>query len=242
MGAVENAALFGNGGVRMSAVARGTLPYQPRTLGLHELQAEDVYSFYSPKCGRLVRVIGLPRLLVALELEFDPSVEVFIERPRTLVVDQKELEFSWWHRHRSGREHLTLVVRAPETVMGSGGRARHRQAEALLASAEAARLPLRFVFEAEMPLRGARATNQFRLLPSVQGAHRLSSRQALRQRVLEVVSTRERLRVDQIEQQLGGFSTADLSCGLADLIHSGEVGIDWDKPLGASSLTWRIES
>lgn len=226
----------------MSALADlgDALPYQPRTLRLRELQKQPVYSFFSPKCKRFVRVVGLPRLAVVLEIEFDPTVEVYVERPRTLRVDEEEeVEFSYWHRHRGGRERLTLVVCAPDTVLASGGRHQHRRAEALLAAAEVAKLPLRFVVEADLPQRSARVTNQFRLLPSVQAAHQLPSRQPLRQRILEVVSSRERVRIEQIEQQLEAFCPADVSCGVADLLHAGEVGVDLDKLIGPSTLVWR---
>jgi hypothetical protein len=215
------------------------LPYPPRPLTLRELQKQDIHSYYSPKRGELIRIASLARLGVALDLEWDPATELYVERPRKLQVGEAEIEFSFFHRLRSGREFLTLVVTVADAVRGSGGRHRHREAEAILSAAEAARLPLRFVLEPDVPPRSIRTTNQFRLLPSVQAAHRLANRQVVRQRILEAATARERLRIQQIEQQLGAFCVADVYCGVADLLHSGELAVDWDAPIGPNSLVWR---
>lgn len=217
------------------------LPYRPRDLTLRELQKQDVLRYLSPKQGELVTVVGVPRLMQGLELEYDPKVVAFVPRPRFLEVGEHRYEFSFWHRDSGGREVLSLLVRPSETVSGAGGRHRHRQAEALLAAAEAAKLPLRFVIEADQPRRSIRHANFYRLLPSVQAAHRLANRLALRSHVLELVGGRERMRLDQLDQQMSNFLKADVRCAVADLLHAGELAADWDRPIDATALLWRAE-
>lgn len=215
------------------------VPYTSRDLSLRELQKQDVWRYCSPKQGQLTTVVGFTRAMQGLELEFNPGVVAYVPRPRTLLVGEVRYEFSYWHREAGGREVLSLHVRPGETVPGAGGRQRHRQADALLAAAEAAQLPLHFVFESELPRRSVRHANYYRLLPSVQAARSLPNRLALRSQVLEIVGSRDRMRLDQLEQQLGNFVPADVRCVVADLLHGGELVCDWDRPLDAAALLGR---
>jgi len=108
--------------------ANRALPYTARELSTKEVRDEDIYTFNSPKMGgRRTRVAMLPNLILALQLEFDPEVESYIERPRQLACDSETYEFSFWYRLKSGREFLPLLVSTGSTEPGASASRRHRK-------------------------------------------------------------------------------------------------------------------
>jgi hypothetical protein len=203
------------------------LPYVARELSLKEIRDLDVYTFTSPKNAmRRIRIVGIPALVLALRLEFNPDVESYVERPRLLKCSSDVFEFSFWYRTVNGRESLPLLVHAADSAPAIAGRWRHRKAEQLLIAAQEAHLPLEFVFESDLIDQGAEFSTWLRMLPSVQLAHRYPHRFELRTRVMEVAATPERCRISQIVDALGGYVAADIRCIVCDLIHAGILVID----------------
>lgn len=214
-------------------------PYQPRDLTKKELLREDIHSFFSPKEQRWIRVVGIAGLAIALQQEYAPFVTTYVERPRMLWVGKELYEFAIWTRERDGRETLLLLVPTRSSESVSGGRRRHRQAEALLAAAEAAHLPLKFVLETDLVEQGALLASYVRMLPGVQLAARLDNRIALRARILEFVASQNRCRVSYIVKSLDQYLMSDVRCVVCDLVHAGLLEYSQDHAWNDHSLVWR---
>jgi hypothetical protein len=214
-----------------------TLPYTARELSPKEVRDEDIYTFNSPKMGgRRTRVAQLPNLILALQLEFDPEVERFVERPRRLTCDTDTYEFSFWYRLRSGREYLPLLVSTGSTEPAASTRRRHRKERQLLEAAERAQLPLKFEFETDLLQHAAALASWLRMLPGVQLASRFKHRFDLRERILEIARRFDRVRISQIVDVLDGFPAGDVRCVICDLIHAGHLCIDPMSPLTAHAI------
>ena len=214
-----------------------TLPYTARELSPKEVRDEDIYTFNSPKMGaRRTRVAMLPNLFLALQLEFDPEVESYVERPRRLICDAETYEFSFWYRTTSGREYLPLLVPVGSSEPSAPARRRHRKERQLLEAAERARLPLKFEFEADLLQSATAFASWLRMLPGVQLASRFRHRFDLRARVLDIAGRFDRLRISQIVDALDGFPPGDVRCVICDLIHAGRLSIDPKFPLTAHSV------
>lgn len=214
-------------------------PYIARDLTRRELLKEDIHSYYSPKERRLIRVIGLPNLAMGLQREFGPQIVAYVERPRILTVGKDRYEFAFWTQDRDGRESLLLLVPTGNSESVSGGRRRHRQAEALLAAAEAAHLPLHFVLETDLIEQRLSLASHIRMLPSVQLAARLDNRPVLRERILEFVVEQDRCRVSHIIRSLDQYLTSDVRCVVCDLIHAGLLDYSRDQTWNDNIAVWR---
>jgi hypothetical protein len=205
------------------ALAAPVRPYEAREFNHRELQRKDIYSYFSPKEDRLVRVSGPLNLAFALLLEFKPEVRGFIERPRTLACGTDAYEVDFWYVDAANRERMTMTVPAKSSVAAEGGRRRHRRALQLVEAAEAAHLPLEFEQEAQLLEQTHAVQNAFRLLPSVQLAHRLPNRAVFREQVLTLLTQFECLRIEHVEANLDRFPRPDIRCVVADLLHSGDI-------------------
>lgn len=214
------------------------LPYASRLLSPRELKKLDVYSYLSPKEGRLVRVVGLS-LIVALRLEFSPDVSRYVERPRRLNCNGQVHELSFWYRERNGRERCVMVVPHTSSSVDATGRRQHRHAQLLLEAAERASVPLRFEAEAQLLEEKPQSQARLRMLPMVQTALRLNNRLPLRQRILEFSGRLERFRLSQLVKALEGYAPADVRAVACDLIHIGRLQLDVTAPLSDGSLMWR---
>jgi hypothetical protein len=186
--------------------------------------------------GRRTRVAKLPNLILALQLEFDPEVESFVERPRQLTCDTDTYEFSFWYRLRSGREYLPLLVSTGSTEPAAASGRRHRKERQLREAAERAQLPLKFEFETDLLQHAAAFASWLRMLPGVQLASRFKHRSDLRARILDVAQRFDRVRISQIVAALDGFPPGDVRCVICDLIHSGYLTIDSKSPLTGQSI------
>jgi hypothetical protein len=216
---------------------RNKPPYDGRELSLREVRDEDVYTFNSPKMdGRRTRVAKLANLILALQLEFDPEVESYIERPRQLACGSETYEFSFWYRLKSGREFLPLLVSTGSSEQGASAGRRHRKERQLLEAAERAQLPLKFEFETDLLQLGATFASWLRMLPGVQLASRFNHRSDLRARILDVAKRFDRVRISQIIDALDGFPPGDVRCVIADLIHAGQMSIDPKCPVTEHSI------
>ena len=217
-------------------------PYRSRDLTLRELRREDIYSFLSPKEGRLARVAGLPALALRLQKEFEPRTVAVVERPRRLIVGKEVYEFAIWTLDIDGRESLWMLVPTTASVPESNGRRKHRKAQQLLEAAEAAHLPLRFVLETELIEQGALMASHLRMLPSVQLARRLNNRVIVRERILELLVDGKKLRVSQIVAMLDGYLASDVRCVVCDLVHAGHIDYDRAIAWNQHSVVWAVHS
>lgn len=214
-------------------------PYQPRELTKKELLRENIHAYFSPKEQRWIRICGVANLVIGLQQEFAPFITGYVERPRMLSVGNDIYEFAFWARDRDGRETLLLLVAMCSSESISGGRRRHRQAEALLAAAEAANLPLQFVLESDLMAQGALLASHIRLLSGVQLAARLDNRAVLRDRIVEFVASQQRCHVSLVVRSLDQYSMSDVRLVVCDLIHAGLLEFARDQAWNDQSVVWR---
>lgn len=201
------------------------LPFSPRKLNKKELTTLDIYSYISPKAGRLVRVVGPIRLGYALLLEFDPAVVAYVERPRLIQSTQGLYEVDYWFTKRSGQESMVLLVEARAERVDSAGRRQHRAAEALLIAAEKANLPLSFVHEHELLTHQHSMCSALRLLPSVQIAGQLLNAYELRREILKLFEQFDVMRVEHVISAVPCGFAGDVRCVIAELLHRGELAL-----------------
>lgn len=230
--AVETSAMDGDPAIRPVH----TPPFKARSLTRMERRDEDLYAFQSPKGRRLVEVIGVPAFCLALLLEFNPCISVYVERPRTLVTPASRLELSFWIQDRQGRERFLLIVPTADSLPAQGGRRTHRRAEALLEAAGAACIQLLFISEPDLLEQRARIAQALHMLPYVQDVHRLPHRMYLRERVLSLLATIPRVRFSQVEHSLSDFVASDVRAVVCDLIHQGHLALDLEATLTMNSI------
>ncbi len=209
------------------------LPFSPRPLTQRELRRCDVHMYLSPKCARVVQVIGIPAMSQALLYEFNPSVEAYVERPRRLVLRDREIDITFWIRMRDGRERCIFLIPSCDSEPAAGGMRRHRNAEDLLAAGRALGVNLDFISESDVLARTAQISACFRLLPYVQSAYRMHNQVALREQICCLVDRVPSCHLAQVEQALEGFAPSDVRAVICDLIHSGRVHTNIDFPLHA---------
>ena len=213
------------------------VPHDPRLLTRSEQRRGDLYIFESPKLGRPIEVIHRGRLAMALELEFDPYVWAWVERPRLLSAKSREIELCFWSRHVSGRERFLLFVDATTTVADPKTRIRqHRQSRDLIEAANLAGMALEFVFEADLLERKSALTTWFRLLPYVQTASALPHVDALERLVVEVFSMQGRMSFLQLEQSLPAHAPPDVRAVACRLIHRGVLHVETSRPITRLSV------
>jgi hypothetical protein len=206
-------------------MATESLPFSARTLTKPERRRGDLYTYNSPKLGRRVGLIECVRMALALRFEFEPAIEAFVERARTLEVQGEALELDFWTREPRGREHFWLIVAIDDTLSPRSPRREYRRAREVVEAAQRAHLSLQFCFEADLQKQAASLGTWYRLLPYAQTALTLPNRQALREQVLTHFDTIERASFDQVEGALRGFHPADVRAIAVDLIHDGRLAL-----------------
>lgn len=213
-------------------------PFTARGLTPAERKRRDVFSFRSCKENRQVDVIGPLQLGFRLQLELNPTVTAVTERPRTLKVGDKQIELSFWWRHRTGREHFALLIPDPDTLPGPDGRRRPRQIERLRLAAQDASIDLQLVTEDQVRDQEHRTELAFQLLPWVQSAARLKADLVIRQEVMVAVRRYARCTVDQLQQDLAMFPASHVLIVVAELIYLGAIDTDARRRLMRRSLLW----
>lgn len=199
--------------------------FTPRVLTRAERRREDLYLYRSPQLGRPVDLVGCLTLALALRFEFDPAVEEWVERPRTLATYSGSVELAFWTREPRDRERFWLIVAAADTLHAGSSRREHRRARDLFEAAQAACLSLEFVFEDDLKRQADAIGTWYRLLPYVQTAVDLPNRMALRLQVRSIFDSVERATFEQVEANLGSFHPADVRAVVCDLIHRGELAL-----------------
>lgn len=210
-------------------------PFAARVLSRSELQRHDVYLYESPKLGRRLTVVRPAALALALELEFEPDVEVYVERPRMLPVETTRQELSFWTRSKRGLEQFHLLTTFPEGTSGQA-RAAARRREAIAAAARDAQIALHLLPEAGFLRQATQNANRLRLLPFVQTAAILPNGMDLCERILEIFRFQSRHSFYRIEQALCNCDPRDVRAATCALIHTGQLKIDWSVKLHLHSV------
>jgi len=213
-----------------------TLPFEPRPLTKQEFDREDVYITRSPKHGRSVMLVGVPRLAFWLEQEFDPAIEACVERPRTLdLYSGHSVELDFWTRTTAGKEVFWALVGVEEFSSSKDG-VKPKDAALWDQSAHNAGLSLDFVYEHQLQRRAQRVANFLRLLPHVQSARRLGDLALVAGRVKELFSPGViSLSFAQIEASLHDFTASVVRVATCTLIHAGWLTFPLDLPISGST-------
>jgi len=213
-------------------------PHLARELTPREWRTLDVYQYKSPKLGRCVTVIEPARLALALELEFDPGITHYTERPRALRVDEGSIELCFWHRTVTGFEQYDLLTSNKEATPHAVRRAERRTARIIeTASSAGIRLRVRKTSYC-LPNRIANST-RIQLLPYVQIARELPNAHALEQAIGEHTCVTPRTSFYAIERSLSAFRPHDVRAVVCALIHRGDLQLDPTDRLSLASAVWR---
>lgn len=199
-------------------------PFSARALTRSERRRCDLYIFRSPKLSRRIELIGCVNTALALIIEFDPDVESYVERPRTLsLASGRSIECAFWIRKRNGSERFWMLVSASETINAATPRREHRLAREVIEAAQAAHIAVEFIFEDDVRRQSATLSTWYKLLPYVQTARTLPHREALRRQVLALFDLMQRATVEHLELQLQAFHAADVRAVVFDLVHRGDL-------------------
>ncbi len=217
-------------------MALNSLPFEPRPLTKQELDREDVYITRSPRQGRSVMLVGVPRLAFLLEQEFDPRIEALVERPRTIdLYSGRSVELDFWTRSADGKEVFWALVGVDEFSSSKEG-IKPKDAALWDQSAQNAGLSLDFVYEHQLQRRAQRVANFLRLLPHVQAARRSGNSELIAGRVKELFSPGViSLSFTQAETSLHDFTASAVRMALCTLIHAGWLTFPLDLPISSST-------
>lgn len=217
--------------------------HQPRPLTPGEQRKLDWFVYHSPKLGRRIELVGCIAFALGLSFEFNPDMPVFIERPRLLPDCHGGTELSFFTQEANGRERYWLLVPEAETEPESPGSRRrvHRRARTLIESAQGFGLALEFVFEQDLLLQADSLAAAFRMLPYVQAARRLPHREALADRVRDLMQIQNSATFRQIEAHLSSSLVGDVRAVVCDLIHAGELQVELMPSLSGASVVRRRE-
>lgn len=217
------------------------LPYKARELSLRERRTLDTYEFVSPKNRRLVTIVEPSRLALALELEFDPWIVDYVERPRGLRVGEKSIELCFWHRSISGIEQYELLTTNKEPTVHAARHAERRTAQ-ILEAAKLAGTNLRVRRSSYCLVNRIPNSTRLLLLPYVQAAMSLPNSHVLEQAIKEHVEAIPRTTFYAIERSLPAFRGHELRAQVCALIHRGYLAIDPTIRLRLGNAVWRRET
>lgn len=214
------------------AVHGEPIPFGPRELTRSELIRSDIYAFESPKLRRRVTTIRPTALAVGLDLEFDPDIRVYVERPRVLECDSVKVELTYWCQTRKGLEQYILLTQGGSDT----ARAIARRLEAIQAAAKQAQIALRMVSEGVVLRRAQENVNRLRLLPWVQTARTLPNAAEIEGRLLELFEYQPKHALSQLERSLATFDARDVRAVTCQLVHAGTLKVDLTSRLHAHAL------
>lgn len=214
----------------------GTEAYAPRPLTPSESTRLDVYYYQSPRNNhRLVAVVEPCRLALALDLEFDPSVATYVERPRTLVVRDRKVELCFWISRKCGTESFIAFRRQTAATVPALRAEQQFCAELMEASQRAGvDLAIRKV-QSILAARVANAT-RLELLPYVQAAKRSRAISVFTDAVMTHMRKNTVSSFHAIETSLRPmFDWRDIRSATCLLVHRGDLTINFNERLRASS-------
>ncbi|HDS1635741.1 TPA: hypothetical protein ACXNG6_000066 [Stenotrophomonas maltophilia] len=213
-----------------------TQAYAPRPLARAESTRLDTYTYHSPRNDhRLVTVVEPCRLALALDLEFDPSVAAYVERPRTLLVRDRMIELCFWVSRKSGAESF-IVFRRQAVASVPALRAEQQFCSELLEASQRAGLNL--VIRKVQSILASRVANATRLelLPYVQAARRSRGVTVFVEAVMTHMRKNPVSSFHAIETSLRTtFDWRDIRSATCLLVHRGDLEINFNERLRTSS-------
>jgi hypothetical protein len=214
-----------------------TLPYKPRKLSVGESTSRELFIFYSPRNERNVKVCEYLHLAMVLQLEFNPNVSAYVERPRKIsVTPQLAIDLAFWVREKDGRERFWLAVPKSSTPGHSREGAALRDRARMSLAAERNDLQLSFVAEEELLTEARTIRNYFLLLPHVQSTRRIVDRVSILSAIQAYFTVQCRSSFRSLMTRLDRWSPDQVQAVAASMVHSGALMLDHTRPLTLDSM------
>jgi hypothetical protein len=219
-------------------------PYAPRPLTRRERGRNDLYTFYSPKNDRLVSVANSINFALALKLEFDPVIRLYVERPRSLALSTRSsVDISFWAstREREERFFMTVLTNAL-TKYESAGTVTFRRKQALEAAAAGAGLTLAYVGEDLLIHESIQVQANLRLLPYLQASVDLHERGLVKEAIEAAIAPQKGITFDALEDRCSRYDQAHVRAVVAMMIAAGEVRIRHPGACNRLATIERVEA
>lgn len=197
------------------------LPHEPRKLTRSERNRREIFVFPSPRNARVVTVAEFLHLAVALQFEFDPDLQCYVERPRRIALSlRQDIDISFWTRNKRGEERYYLAIPASGTIGSTSGTVSIRDRAALDAAAERHGIELSYITERELISSTSECAIRFELLHHVWAYQRLVSRSIIQEQILALLADRPRLTLTALIQHLT-FDADNVRAVVAGMVHAG---------------------
>lgn len=214
-----------------------TLPYHPRTLTLGEATSREIFLFHSPKNQRTVKVAEYLHLALALKLEFDPTIDCYVERPRKMFVSPKfAIDVAFWTRSKQGHERFLVGVPNVGTPGHHREGAALRDRERIEAAAQRHEINLAYITEQELLNESVALRTYFELLPHVQYTRRVPSRVTISQGIKAYFSVTPRVSLRALVAYFSQFSQDQVIAVAASLVHNGTLRFDLTRRLSLDTV------
>jgi hypothetical protein len=206
----------------IGAEIRKNLPYQPRPLSIKEVSGSDCYTYHSYKNQRIIQLRSPLDLCQALCFEFEPNIEVYVERPRTIAITETRLiEISFWAKFYDGQECLYLTVPSSGTLPGYANSVRAAEEDLIEDAARRHGVKIKYVFERDILRNGKNISVYFRLLPYVNSTRRILSRTIIREYITDYFNTARSGTVHQLQLTLSKFDPVHVQAVMAWMVYLG---------------------
>jgi len=198
-----------------------------------------VYVFRSPRNQRVVTVADANAFILALLLEFDPTVRTYVERPRQLQLTPKtRIDLTFWSQTAAGAQRFHLIVpagRATHSTTGTIGLPSHEELRQIgIRNA----VELTLISEPEIASSLSQAAVAYELLPLVWHSERVTSRAIIDAHVKEMLQRVSRLNLLSVINALP-YSATDVRATVAWMVHQGKLNLIDHSP-GASDAVLEI--
>lgn len=220
-----------------------TLPYQARPFTLGEATSREIFLFHSPKNSRTVKVAEYLHLALALRIEFDRSIEHYVERPRKILVSPKfAIDIAFWVRAKAGQERFIVGVPNIGTPGHKRDGASMRDRERMELAAQRHDITLTYVTEQELLAESTAIRTYFELLPHVQYARRIPSRLTIRQGITAYFGVTPRASFRALIDYFPQFGHDQILAVAASLVHSGTLRLDLTRRLSLDSMLEEVHA
>jgi hypothetical protein len=199
------------------------LPYAARRLTRGERNSNEVFIFYSPKNRRIATISGAIHAALAIQLEFDPSITAYVERPRRIQYSPKQqIDISFWTRSKNGEERFQLLVPECGTMSSTSGIVSIRDRSRLDACAAANGVVLHYPTERDLMAARSWLATGFELLPWVWWYGRLLTRSLIKNRIRGHLSQVEKVSLSALISALD-FPPPHVRAVVAAMVHEGSL-------------------
>ncbi|EMB2829551.1 hypothetical protein [Stenotrophomonas maltophilia] len=198
-----------------------------------------MFVFQSPRNGRVVTVADASAFAYALLLEFDPTVRIYVERPRQLQVTSKtRIDLSFWSERNDGSERFDLIVPATLIMQSTTGSMPLPGKQDLVEIGTRNGVNLTLVTEQELASQLSQIALAYELLPLVWDSGRISARAAIAEQIKALLERAARLNLLSLAAALP-YTPNQVRATVAWMVHQGVVHLIDHTP-GASDAVLEL--